>query len=252
MLTQTPVALCIIGDEILSGRTVDANTSYIANRLNRHGCTLSEVRIVPDNEDKIINAVNELRNQNAWLLTTGGIGPTHDDITASAIARAVGVPWEVHPEADALMVAYYEKLQLPYNSARRRMATMPRGAILIANPISTAPAFAIENIIVMAGVPKIMQAMLENALPMIKGGAVKESLSITTNLGEGTMAARLTEIQYEFPMVNIGSYPQFPAQNGVKGYKVTLVVSGLDSQQLQMAMQKIEQMIMDLNGDIIK
>ncbi len=251
MLNQTPVALCIIGDEILSGRTIDANTSYIANRLNQHGCTLSEERIVPDIYDKIIKAVNELREQNEWLLTTGGIGPTHDDITADAIARAVGRPWEVHPGADELLRAYYQKLQLPYNEARRRMATMPRGAILIDNPISTAPAFAIENIIVMAGVPKIMQAMLENALPLINGGAIKHSLSITTNLGEGTMAARLTEIQYEFNMVTIGSYPQFPAQNGVKGYKVTLVVSGLDKDTLAMAMQKIETMIQDLNGEIL-
>ncbi len=245
-MTIISAALIIIGDEILSGRTIDANLAYIAKRLNQHGIQLQEVRVVSDNEANIIEAVQALKSRYNYVLTTGGIGPTHDDITSPTIAKALGLPWQVHPKADELLRAYYAKLNLPYNDARRNMATMPLGAVLVDNPISVAPAYMIENILVLAGVPKIMQAMLENAIPLLQSGATKKSLSCKCKLGEGTIAQKLSLIQDKYPIVAIGSYPNFDA---ITGLSVTLVASSIDETLLKNCFDDILAMIRNLGDE---
>ncbi len=200
-------ALVVIGDEILSGRTKDKNIGHIAERLTEVGIRLLEVRIVPDEAGRIIEAVNALRERYDYVFTTGGIGPTHDDITAPSVAEAFGVPIAVDERALAMMRAYYEGRGLELTEARKRMARIPKGAALIANEISHTPGFMLENVIVMAGVPAIMQAMLEDVLPRLKKGRPLRSLTITVMHPESEVAALLARTQDEFPDVAMGSYP---------------------------------------------
>jgi len=202
-------AMLVIGDEILSGRTKDRNIGHVADIMTAVGIDLSEVRIVPDREDEIVAAVNALRQRYDYVFTSGGIGPTHDDITADAIARAFGVPCEYDARAYALLEANYATRQMEFTEARKRMARMPRGAEHIDNPVSVAPGFKIGNVHVMAGVPAIFQAMLDSVVPTLKTGAKLLSVTIPCPLPEGVIGVPLGEIQKEHPDTIIGSYPKF-------------------------------------------
>lgn len=200
-------SLLIIGDEILSGRTQDKNTAYIAAWLNEAGIQLAEVRVVLDIEEDIVNAVNALRARYDYVFTTGGIGPTHDDITAESIAAAFGLPLTTHHEAYRLLTEHYGAED--FTVARQRMSKTPEGAYLIENPVSIAPGFQVENVFVMAGVPKIMQAMLETLRPRLKTGRKIWSQAITIHAPESKMADKLGEIQNSSVGVSLGSYPFF-------------------------------------------
>jgi len=202
-------AMLVIGDEILSGRTKDRNIGHVADIMTAVGIDLSEVRIVPDREDEIVAAVNALRQRYDYVFTSGGIGPTHDDITADAIAKAFGVPCEYDARAYALLEANYATRQMEFTEARKRMARMPRGAEHIDNPVSVAPGFKIGNVHVMAGVPAIFQAMLDSVVPTLKTGAKLLSVTIPCPLPEGVIGVPLGEIQKEHPDTIIGSYPKF-------------------------------------------
>jgi molybdenum cofactor synthesis domain-containing protein len=197
--------LLLIGDEILSGRTKDKNLGYIADYLAALGIDLKEARVVADNENDIIAAVNALRSRYTYVFTTGGIGPTHDDITADAIAKAFGVKIDHDPRAVAILKAHYQPGQL--NEARMRMARIPEGAELIENPVSKAPGFRLGNVFVMAGVPKIMQAMMDQLAPQLTRGSPILSTTVTAHMPEGDLAKPLKEIQDRYPEVAIGSYP---------------------------------------------
>ena len=201
-------ALLVIGDEILSGRTKDKNIGYIAEYLTGMGIDLSEVRVVPDVPAKIIDAINTLRAEYTYLFTTGGIGPTHDDITADCVAAAFGVSIDEDERALAKLRERYTEEEL--TPGRRRMARIPAGADLVENPISKAPGFRIGNVITMAGVPSIMQAMLDNVAPTLESGVKMLSASLSTGgLPEGVYAAALGEVAKAHPGVSIGSYPSF-------------------------------------------
>ncbi|MFC4270284.1 competence/damage-inducible protein A [Sneathiella chungangensis] len=202
-------AVVVIGDEILSGRTQDKNMAWIAVRLNEIGVQLREVRVVPDIEAEIVAAVNALRAKFDYVFTTGGIGPTHDDITADSIAAAFDVGIDFHPEAMALLTRHYETSGIEFNDARKRMARIPDGASLINNPVSKAPGFCIENVYVMAGVPTIMQAMFEEIAPTLHGGPKMLSRTIGAGLPEGRVAEKLGALQKAYPDVSMGSYPYF-------------------------------------------
>ena len=193
----------VIGNEILSGRTQDANIAYLGERLNALGIRLMEARVIPDVEDTIVTTVNEARARFAYVFTTGGIGPTHDDITAASIAKAFGVALIQNPEARAILEAHYPTGEL--NRARLRMANTPEGAALIENPVSKAPGFQMENVFVMAGIPSIMQAMFESLSHRLVGGTPLESRSVTVFLPESRMAPSLGMLQDRYPAVEIGS-----------------------------------------------
>jgi molybdenum cofactor synthesis domain-containing protein len=217
-------ALLIVGNEILSGRTTDANLPYIAGRLNTLGIRLSEVRVVPDIESEIVDAVNMLRARYTYVFTTGGIGPTHDDITADCVAKAFGVPLIEHPEARRRLQERYDESGIELNEARLRMARTPEGATLIDNPVSAAPGFQVENVFVMAGVPKIMQAMFESLRERLVGGEPLLSRSIACHLPEGMLAQGLGEIQARHDGVDIGSYPSYSSV----GFGVAVVLRHTD------------------------
>jgi len=205
-MTNPTAAILIIGDEILSGRTRDSNMHFLAGELTRVGIDLKEVRVVSDERDAIIAAVNALRGAYAHVFTSGGIGPTHDDITAAAIAKAFGVPLIRNPEAVRRLQAHYAD-PAALNAARLRMANIPDGATLIDNPISQAPGFTIGNVHVMAGVPSIMQAMFAFLRPRLGSGARLAARSLEAGIAEGLMAEDLAAIQALYPAVEIGSYP---------------------------------------------
>jgi len=226
--------LLIIGNEVLSGRTRDLNIHFIAGRLGAIGLPLREVRVIPDITDIIVRTVNEVRARYDHVFTTGGIGPTHDDITAECISIAFGVPWEPNPEAMAMMSARYA--QGEFNAARQRMATMPRGATLIPNPVSFAPGFSIGNVHVMAGVPRIMQGMWEGLEPMLPRGRPVVSRAVhAMGLLEGLIAAGLSAIQDRHPDLDIGSYPyERPDGNGV-----AIVAKGLDAAEAEAAVAEV-------------
>jgi molybdenum cofactor synthesis domain-containing protein len=198
-------ALVIIGNEILSGRTRDENLAFLARELNGIGIQLREARIVPDAEADIVEAVNACRARHDHVFTTGGIGPTHDDITAASVARALDRPLVRHPEAERRLLAYYPPEKV--NEARMKMADTPEGAELIDNPVSVAPGFTVENVHVLPGVPSILQAMLPGLKPKLQGGAVVRSRTLTVFCPEGDLASPLAEIQARHPTVEIGSYP---------------------------------------------
>jgi molybdenum cofactor synthesis domain-containing protein len=207
--------LLVIGNEVLSGRTQDANIKFLATRLGEIGMPLREVRVIPDVAETIVATVNDVRARFDHVFTTGGIGPTHDDITSECIAVAFGVPWEKHPEAFPEMAACYPPGE--FNAARQRMATMPRGASLIRNPVSRAPGFSIGNVHVFAGVPRIMQAMFESLAPELVGGPPIVARAVHARaLPEGVIAEGLAAIQARHPGVDLGSYPYYrTAGNGV-------------------------------------
>ena len=234
-MTNPTAAMLVIGDEILSGRTRDANMFYLAGELAQLGITLNEVRVVSDDTQAIISAVNALRASHDHVITSGGIGPTHDDITADAIAQAFGVEISIRDDARALLQAHYDRAGLEFNAARQRMARIPTGAVLIDNPISTAPGFSLDNVHVMAGVPNIFHAMLASLLPTLTGGEPLLSQSLRVNRGEGDIAAPFAALAADFPDLSMGSYPF--TQNGVFG--TNLVIRGTDAAQIHAAMARL-------------
>ncbi len=235
-------AILVIGNEILSGRTQDANVQFIAQRLAGLGISLREVRVIPDIADTIVGTVNALRAAYDHVFTTGGIGPTHDDITSPCIADAFGVPWEPHePTMRAMALLYAEG---EFNAARQRMATLPRGAIPIENSISAAPGFSIGNVHVMAGVPRIMRAMFEALKPRLGSYRPVQSAALhVEGLHEGTLAAGLERIQVRFPNLDIGSYP-FERLDERSG--VTLVAKGTDHDAVAAAHEAIASLVTEL------
>jgi molybdenum cofactor synthesis domain-containing protein len=200
-------AILVIGDEILSGRTKDKNIGYIADHCTHIGIQVQEVRVVPDVEDEIVGAVNALRSRYTYVFTTGGIGPTHDDITADSVAKAFGVGIDHHPKVKELLLENFKRRGLEATPARLRMARIPFGAELIENQISVAPGFKVENVVVMAGIPSVMQVMLDSVTPRLRTGKRMESVTIELLRGEGEIAELFGEVQAEFPDVPMGSYP---------------------------------------------
>lgn len=228
-------AMLVIGDEILSGRTQDSNTAYVARFLAARGIDLKEARVVGDEEGAIVAALNALRGAYDVVFTTGGIGPTHDDITADGVAAAFGVPIGYHPQAYALLEARYGRDD--FNEMRRRMARIPQGAELIANSVSVAPGFHIGNVFVLAGVPAIARAMLEALAPTLPQGAPVHAVTIGVELAEGAVAAGLAAIQKAHPGTAIGSYPYYREAGG---FGVQLVVRGRDGAAVAAAAHAIE------------
>src|SRR5579863_10462872 len=233
----------IIGNEILSGRTQDANLAFLAQGLNEAGVRLGEARVIPDDGPTIVATVNEARSRFDYVFTTGGIGPTHDDITSASIAEAFGVKLILHPEARRILEAHYPPGAL--NEARLRMAQVPEGASLLLNPISRAPGFAIGNVYVLPGVPQIMQAIFNELKPRLKGGAKVWSRSVSCSLGEGTIAAPLSALQERYGDLEIGSYPYFRRSD----FGVTLVVRGTVRERIAAAVAELKALIRSLGGD---
>jgi molybdenum cofactor synthesis domain-containing protein len=231
-------AILVIGNEILSGSTQDINVAFIAKRLAERGIILCEVRVVRDDEGQIVAALNALRAAYTYVFTTGGIGPTHDDITSECVAKAFGVKHEVNAAAKKLLEDYYAQRNIDLNAARLRMATIPSGAKLIDNPVSVAPGFNIGNVFVMAGVPKIMQGMFDHVDRLIEGGPPMLSRTLKCNQKEGDIAADLTAIQKEFPEVDIGSYPHM-----FQTPSLSLTLRAADEARLNAAFDKTAAMI---------
>lgn len=229
---RVTAAILIIGDEILSGRTQDTNTQTLARFLGVRGIEVVEVRVVPDDTDRIVEALNALRERSDYVFTTGGIGPTHDDITADAVARAFGVALPEHPEAVRLLQGPYPGEEL--NAARRRMARIPEGGTLIANPVSIAPGFQMDNVFVLAGVPSIMTGMLDDIGPRLKGGTPVISRTVTVSgVGEGTIAEPLAAAARAHRALSLGSYPFFDAAAG--RYGSNLVIRGRSEPEVEEA-----------------
>ena len=239
MTQPNPTAcLLVIGNEVLSGRTQDANIRFLATRLGEIGLPLREVRVIPDVAETIVGTVNEVRARFDQVFTTGGIGPTHDDITSECVAAAFGVPWEPHPEAWARLERHYKPGE--FNAARQRMATLPRGAVLIDNPVSVAPGFTIGNVHVMAGVPRIMQAMFDALAPRLPGGKPVESRAVhALGLLEGNIAAGLEAVQARYPGIDLGSYPFYRAPGG----GVALVAKGTDPAALDACIAEVADLV---------
>ncbi|KKC36640.1 molybdenum cofactor biosynthesis protein [Devosia epidermidihirudinis] len=233
--------LLVIGDEILSGRTKDVNIGATADFCTDLGIDLKEVRVVSDETDDIVDAINALRARYTYVFTTGGIGPTHDDITADAVARAFGVALPINAQARAMLEARWKETSTVVNEARLRMARIPEGADLIVNSVSAAPGFRIGNVHVMAGVPIIMRAMLEALAPTLKGGKKVLSVTIKTAVGEGTVGGPLGLLQQEFPDVKMGSYPQMG--NALGRPTTELVLRSSDPVRLEEAAVKVRAMV---------
>ncbi|TNE63678.1 MAG: competence/damage-inducible protein A [Alphaproteobacteria bacterium] len=238
-MTATPsqdvsAALLIIGDEILSGRTQDLNMAYLAKWLNEAGIQLKEARVVPDIEAEIADALNAMRTRYDYVFTTGGIGPTHDDITVDSIAVAFGVPVVTHPEAYAKMEAYYGAEN--FTPARQRMARVPEGGELVENPVSIAPGIRKDNVFILAGVPKIMQAMLEGIRPLLRVGRKVWTQSLSIHAPESKIAGPLGSVQEQFPGTSIGSYPFYKAGD----YGAQVVVRSADVALVTAAMAAVQ------------
>lgn len=232
-------ALLVIGDEILSGRTKDVNIGATADFCTDLGIALTEVRVVADETDDIVAAVNALRARYTYVFTTGGIGPTHDDITADAIAKAFGVALPINSQARALLEARWKETGTEVNEARLRMARIPEGADLILNSVSAAPGFRMGNVHVMAGVPVIMRAMLEAIAPTLRTGRKVNSVTVKAAVGEGTIGGPLAALQALYPDVKMGSYPQM----GATRVMTELVLRSSDTARLEEAAQKVREMV---------
>ena len=241
---RVTAAVLLIGDELLSGRTQDTNLQTIAKFLAPHGVQIGEVRIVSDVETEIAAAVNELRARYSYVFTTGGIGPTHDDKTADSMALAFGAAIDVRADARAILEAHYKTTDL--NEARLRMARIPEGASLIANPVSKAPGFQIGNVFVMAGVPAIMRAMLDDVGQRVVGGAVMATRTVRAKgVREGDLAARLRALQDDAPEVSLGSYPWY----GPDGFGAHLVARSADPEALARATQGLVALVRELGAE---
>ncbi len=236
LATFVPTAgILIIGNEILSGQTHDMNFHYLTMKLTGVGIRVTEGRFIGDVEEEIIQHILELRQQYTYVFTTGGIGPTHDDMTAAAIAKAFGRPLVRNKDAEKMILDKYPAT-LPYTDSRLRMANIPEGAVLIENPVSAAPGFQIENVYVLAGVPNIMQGMIEGLLPRLQGGKKRLSRSVFSAVVESHMAEGLSAIQNRFPVLEIGSYPHW-RHDQEKGVRV--VVKGYDETEVNQAFNQI-------------
>lgn len=238
--TLVSAAILVIGDEILSGRTKDKNIGYIAEYLTTIGIDVREVRVVPDVEAEIVTALNALRSRYSYVFTTGGIGPTHDDITAACIAKAFGVPLDLNEAARAIIAERAAASGNELNEARLRMAMIPRGATLVANKVSGAPGFRIGNVITMAGVPAIMQAMLDEVAPTLDTGAKMLSETIRADAKEGDVGTELGKIASANPGVSIGSYPFFDDKLGPN---TNIVVRARDAGKLAEVRGQVEAML---------
>lgn len=239
--------LLVIGDEILSGRTKDKNIGYIADYLTAIGIDLREVRVVPDTEDDIIAALDALRVRYTYVFTTGGIGPTHDDITADSVAKAFGVTINYDPRAVAIMKERFAATGAEMNEARMRMTRIPAGADLVTNKVSAAPGFWIGNVIVMAGVPSIMQAMLDAVAPKLETGAKMLSQTVRADLREGDIGTELGEIAQAHPDVMIGSYPFMDDE---RGPNTNIVLRSRDATALAAATAAVETMLAQVRGTL--
>ena len=239
-------ALLVIGDEILSGRTKDKNIGHIAEYLTNIGIDLREVRVVPDIEEEIVSALNALRSRYTYLFTTGGIGPTHDDITADCVAKAFGVAIDYDPRAVAIMKERFDAMGTTMNEARMRMTRIPAGAELVLNKVSAAPGFWIGNVIVMAGVPSIMQAMLDDVAPKLSTGAKMLSETVRANAREGDVGTELGAVAKAHPDVMIGSYP-FQDEGRPN---TNLVVRSRDPQKLAAAKAAVERMLERVRAEL--
>lgn len=244
--TTITAVIIIIGKEILSGRTQDRNIQRIASDLGRIGIKIQEVRIIDDDEEIIIESINNLRNKYNYIFTTGGIGPTHDDITTAAIAKALGKKLVLHPQAEKLLTEYYGKGEL--NEYRLKMAYVPEGATLIPNNISIAPGFQVENIFVMAGVPKIMHAMLDEVIPRLKKGSKIISNTVTAYIAESKIAGILTDIQNKYSDLEIGSYP-FMIDEETPRSGTNLVFRGTDESKIKMAVTELVNELKTMNTE---
>ena len=240
-------ALVIIGNEVLSGRTQDANVKYLGEKLNSLGIRLLEVRVIPDVEESIIDAVNNLRRQFDYIFTTGGIGPTHDDITTASISKAFGIKVVRDPEAERLVRSNYVAPRVA-TRARLKMADVPEGSVLLKNPVSKAPGFRVENVYVLAGVPSICQAMFHSLKHELVGGDPMRSVAIAVYLAEGTLAKGLTALQDKYLDVGLGSYPFY--RDGRFG--ASIVARSQSPDRLSAAANEIRQMIRDLDGEPIE
>ncbi len=234
-MANPTAAMLVIGDEILSGRTRDANMHFLAGELTKHGIDLTEVRVVSDNAPAIVSAVTQLSETYEHVFTSGGIGPTHDDITADCIAEAFGKHIDVRADAAALLQAHYDNAGQEFNDARKRMARIPDDATLIDNPVSVAPGFRLENVYVMAGVPSVFQAMVASVLPTLTGGAPLLSQTLRIERGEGDIAGPLAGLAKEFSDLSIGSYPY--QRNGAYGSNI--VIRGTDGARIDAAITKL-------------
>jgi molybdenum cofactor synthesis domain-containing protein len=233
-------ALLVIGDEILSGRTKDKNIGYIAEYLTALGIDLSEVRVVGDDETAIVSALNVLRTTYTYVFTTGGIGPTHDDITADCVAKAFGVAIDYDPRAIRILGERLKQTGGEFNEARMRMTRIPAGADLVHNKVSAAPGFWLGNVIVMAGVPSIMQAMLDEVAPKLKTGVKMLSETVRADCREGDIGTPLGEIAKAYPEVAIGSYPFFDPNSGPN---TNVVLRARDPAKLTAARSAVEEML---------
>jgi len=236
MAKAPTAAILVIGDEILSGRTKDKNIGFIADTLTDIGLDLEEVRIVSDREEAIVEAVQALSGRYDFLFTSGGIGPTHDDITADSVAKALGVSIDVDQRAVDLLLPFWKARGIEPNESRLRMARIPQGATLIPNSVSAAPGFRIGNVFVMAGVPTIMQAMMDEVVKMLPASAPVLSVTIEAGRGEGDIAVPAADVQKEFPNVRIGSYPYHDGQR----FTTRLVLRSRDAETLEAARAAME------------
>lgn len=241
--------LILIGNEILSGRTQDRNLAFIAKGLNDLGVQMREARVIPDVRKTIVDTLNECRETFDYVFTTGGIGPTHDDITSECVAEAFGVGMYRDQATVELLTARTRERGQEMNEARLRMATFPEGAELLKNEISAAPGYKIGNVFVMAGVPRIMQAMFEEAKAHITGGSRVQSRGLVVDLGEGTIAEGLALVQARYRDIDIGSYPQMRQQ---VGFRVSVVLRGTDSGELERAHAEVMQIMRDLGGNPVE
>ncbi|WP_113219449.1 competence/damage-inducible protein A [Agrobacterium sp. fls2-241-TYG-188a] len=232
-------AMLAIGDELLSGRTKDKNIGHLADVMTMSGIDLKEVRIVADEEEDIVEALNALRKRYDYVFTSGGIGPTHDDITADAVSAAFGLPCEHDAEAMRLLGDMYRTREMEFTDARKRMARMPRGAAHIANPVSVAPGFIVDNVYVMAGVPQVFQAMLDNVIPTLKTGSKILSHAVSSPYGEGDIGTLLANVQKAHPETSIGSYPRYDG----KKFSTEIVVRARDIAAVDAAAQDVAAMI---------
>lgn len=237
-------AMIVIGDEILSGRTRDTNAAHLASVMTAIGVDLVEVRFVADDEDAIIEAVNTLRARNTYVFTSGGIGPTHDDITADSVAKAFGLPCDHDERALEVLATHYEAKGVEFTDARKRMARIPEGAGLIDNPISKAPGFLIGNVHVMAGVPRIFEAMLDNVAGTLRTGRKLSSKTVKCGYGEGTIGIPLGKVQEDNPETIIGSYPKFEGEK----FSTDIVVRGAEEAAIDKAVKDVEAMLVGLAG----
>ncbi len=244
---RVTAAVLIVGDEILSGRTQDTNTQTLARFLGVRGIDVVEVRVVPDDVARIVEALNALRARADYVFTTGGIGPTHDDITADAVAAAFGVPLLEHAQALAILQARYPDDEL--NPARRRMARVPEGGTLIANPVSAAPGFQVDTVFVMAGVPAIMTGMLDDVGPRLRGGAVVVTRNVRVEgVGEGTIAEPLARVARAHRDLSLGSYPFFSTETG--GYGSNLVIRGRDAAEAEAAAAELIEALSGVGAEV--